>query len=112
MENRTPHNACKQHLRFSPSEWVSDGNHKRLKGHNITVLQWNTGAKANFALEAHETTERVTQEVSISFGGHAPAEGARNIYRTIPGTGPYSRDDSIRQAKELAATGKYTLTAP
>lgn len=97
------------HLRFAPSEWTASGNSKCLKGHSITILQWNTGAEANFALEAHETTERVERSCSIICNGYDHTEAARHIYRTIPGFGADARDEAIRQAKELAETGKYVI---
>lgn len=96
------------HLRFAPSEWTASGNNKRLKGHSITVLQWNTGEEANFALEAHETTERDVKYCIIC-NGYDPTEESRHIYRTIPGFGADARDEAIRQAKELADTGKYVI---
>ncbi len=86
-----------KHLRFSPSEWKTSGNTKRLKGHLIKVFQWNTGAEANFMIEASETAD----------GGRKLHPRGRYISQTIPGYGPDARDAAIRMAMELAATGKY-----
>lgn len=97
------------HLRFSPSEWTTMGNGKHLKGHDITVYFWNSGAEMHFELEAHETTERINTGFLCVCNGYDPTEAARHIYRTIPGFGPDARDEAIRQAKELAQTGKYAI---
>lgn len=86
-----------KHLRFLPSEWETSRNRKRLKGHLIEVLQWNTGAEANFMIEASETAD----------GGTKYHPSGRHISKTIPGYGPNARDAAIRMAMELAATGKY-----
>lgn len=86
-----------QHLRFSPSDWETSRNRKRLKGHLIEVFQWNTGAESNFMIEASETVDE----------GRKLHPRGRHISQTIPGYGPNARDAAIRMAMELAATGKY-----
>lgn len=86
-----------KHLRFSPSAWDASCNTRQLKGHMICVIQWNSGAEANFMLEAYETAD----------GGRKLHPSGRYISQTIPGYGPNSRDAAIRMAMELAETGKY-----
>ena len=86
-----------KHLSFLPSEWETGRNRKRLKGHLIEIFQWNTGAEANFMIEASETVD----------GGRKLHPSGRHISRTIPGYGPNARDAAIRMAMELAETGKY-----
>ena len=86
-----------KHLRFSQSDWNVSGNSKWLKGHLIRVIQWKTGAEANFLLKATETEDN----------GRKYASNRRYISQTIPGYGPNARDAAIRMAMELAATGKY-----
>jgi len=86
-----------KHLRFSPSDWKKGLGGKWLKGHMICVAQWNSGAEANFMLEAYETDE----------GGTKLHPNGRYISQTIPGYGPNARDAAIRMAIDLAETGKY-----
>lgn len=89
-----------KHLRFSPSAWKTSCNTKQLKGHLISVIQWNRGAESNFMLEAYETAD----------GGRKLHSSGQYISKTIPGYGPNARDAAIRMAMELAETGKYILT--
>lgn len=86
-----------KHLRFLPSSWNTSGNIKWLKGHMIKIVQWNTGAEANFMIEAYETEDE----------GRKYHHNRRYISQTIPGYGPNSRDAAIRMAMELASTEKY-----
>lgn len=93
------------HERFSSREWSVEGGKHFLRGYHIVVQQWNTGAEANFRIEAFPPEGTLEEQVRCFFNGGTP-DGY--ICRHIPGYGPTARDEAIRQARELAATGLYT----
>lgn len=82
---------------FNPKEWENRGQAKHLQGFRILVRQYNTGKNANFRLEAYG-------DAYAELKGLKPAP---SVGRYIPGKGAAAREEAIRQAKELAATGLY-----
>lgn len=88
-----------KHLKFSSKEWETSSNRKRMRGHNITIVWWGEGAEAHFWIEAYEVPEEQTKPGFY----HSPSW----VEHYIPGYGPNARDAAIKEARELAATGKY-----
>lgn len=101
---------------FKPSEWSNTGgNYRQLKGYQIKVYIWGTGAYMNFAVEAISSIEITDEELFnhgtyIIFGGFEDMffnRFSKNVYETINGYGIEAKKEAIRRAKELAATGLY-----
>lgn len=77
-------------LTFRGKEWKRNGNGYYLVGTKVCVHQWNSGEKANFAVELLGAKP---------FG--------QNTW-TIPGKGARAREAAIRKAYELAGVDEET----
>lgn len=77
---------------FKPSIWERSGNHLILRAcPNVQILQWNTGKKATFAVEAGWRS-------------------STKFFKTIPGTGPEAKERAIELALSLVPKYKPELT--
>ena len=83
--------------RFDPKHWENRGQQKKLRGHRISVRQYNQGRDASYYLEAWG-------DAYAYLRGDKPAP---SIGKAIHGFGPAARDTAIAEALQLAESGQY-----
>lgn len=84
-------------LRFDQKAWENRGQLKKLRGHRISVRQYNNGRYASYYLKAW----------GDPYACIRGEESAPSVGKLISGYGPSARDAAITEALQLAESGLY-----